>query len=1113
MTSRYVFVSACTALVALASAAAALSGRGIGPEVARPAKPDRPPEWAQYMLSRRVVPGATEIALDAYPRALAQAETLARHSAATGKSYGADEAKAAPRWEFLGPANVAGRSRTLEFDPRNPDRMLIGGVSGGVWESLDAGESWRPISEGAEFINIGALAIDPVEPDTIYAGTGELYRNSGQPYAAMWGQGVLVSRDGGRTFAQLTATATEDFRYVADVVISAHDHRRLYAATSTGIWRSDDAGVSFRQVLRPIDAGGRLRYEGCNDLQLLPDPARDRLVAACASRSTDDRYWLPGTILPVNDCGTDRPCPATVFLNENAGGGGTFQPVLSEAGMGRTIFDYARSSPNIVYALSASILPGTDRNGDGLGDYDNGLHALFRSEDGGRTWQARLRHDSPDRLSTYLLSYSDNFEQCRGNFDAYSAGWYNMALAVDPRNADVVWTGGMELFRSDDGGRSFGKGSIYSAFSLDTQGGFGVHADVHLIRFHPRYDGESNQKLYATNDGGLALTSNARAATHRGDAAACGATAGAITWRSLVTGLGTTQFYTGAVTPDGRTYLGGTQDNGTLRNSSGATSPLFAHIFGGDGATVAIDPRNPNTQYVSYQNINIFRSINGGPFTRATSGIADSSIFIMPYLIDPTAPDRLYAGASRLWRTDDQGRTWRAASAPFGGEFLDKVSALAVSPTNANRMLVGNQRRIFFNHNATASLGGTAWQSSQPRVGWVSSLAFDPSDANIAYATYSSFGGAHVWRSTDGGMTWVAIVGSGAARLPDIPVHTLAIDPVNRMRLFVGTDLGVFVSTDAGATWAVENTGFANTIVESLQVARGDATNPARLYAFTYGRGVWRVPLADLDGVATYRIGADTSGSFFDPAKPGHGWLIEATDVGGVAGVAAAWYTYLNGEQRWLIGAGPALGNEARIPLFIASGGDFPPRFDPANVTLQRWGDVTLSFDSADAGRARWSTSFAGYASGEMPLARLSSLSPRIPGELAQARIAACHSGTWFNASQGGHGLMVQVVGTGSERRLLAVWYAHSRAQQRWLIGDGPIVGDTATMSMITTRGAAFGTAFDPTTVVREAWGTLTFRAIDADRARVEWTSTAEGFSSGSLDLTRLTLVRGLACQ
>jgi hypothetical protein len=121
--------------------------------------------------------------------------------------------------------------------------------------------------------------------------------------------------------------------------------------------------------------------------------------------------------------------------------------------------------------------------------------------------------------------YGDNMAQCNGFFDAYSAGWYNMAFAVDPTNAEVVWAGGMEAFRSDDGGRSFGKASLYNHFQLST---FGVHADLHLVRFHPGYNGTSNQKLYLTNDGGLATTDNANAATHRGIDAACNATNGAI---------------------------------------------------------------------------------------------------------------------------------------------------------------------------------------------------------------------------------------------------------------------------------------------------------------------------------------------------------------------------------------------------------------------------------------------------------------------------------------------------------------------------------------------------------------------------------------------------------
>ena len=111
------------------------------------------------------------------------------------------------------------------------------------------------------------------------------------------------------------------------------------------------------------------------------------------------------------------------------------------------------------------------------------------------------------------------------------------------------------------------------------------------------------------------------------------------------------------------------------------------------------------------------------------------------------------------------------------------------------------------------------------------------------YATYANFGGRHVWRSEDAGATWHPLDGDGDASLPDIPVHSLVVDPDNRRRIYVGTDLGVFVSRDRGATWMVENTGFANAVTEWLALGDGPDDRP-RLLAFTHGRGAWRVDLA-----------------------------------------------------------------------------------------------------------------------------------------------------------------------------------------------------------------------------------------------------------------------------
>ena len=1086
-------------------------------------RPDDAASAAYYRLLRRVPAEQAKAAgsspltvpMDAYPRAQAQASKLLSYSTRTSKFLsGTEQSKAAvPGWEFLGPKNVSGRMRAMAFDPRDSNRMLVAGVSGGIWESLDGAESWNALSLNTANINVGALVIDPQQPDTIYAGTGELYRNSERPYSSMWGLGILRSTDGGKSFQVLLDTLNENFRYVSDLAISQHNHRRIYAATNTGVWRSDDGGANFVQLLRPADGSQALRYEGCSDLQMLPDDQRDVLLVSCSSRSSNDRYNLPGTVIPPA-CG--NPCPAAIFRNDDAAAdqGAGFVEVLSEPGMGRTSIDYARSSPDVVYALSASILRGPDRTGDGLGDYENGLHAVWRSDDGGRTWNAQLRNTSSDLLSTYMLSYADSFESPRCGFGParpYSAGWYNQAIAVDPLNPDVVWVAGMEHYRSENGGRNFGKASYWFNFQVEPTS---VHPDQHLLRFHPDYDGINNRTLYSLNDAGIAITSNANAATSRGLTAACGPqSSNQITWRDMSYGLGTAQFYTGAATASGEIYMGGLQDNGTVSSSGGDVD--WDSIYGGDGAGVAFDPRDDNVRYYSAQGITMVRSEDGGrTSTRVTNGLLDRTIFIMPYVMDKQFPNRLFAGGTRIWRTDNRGDTWRAISTPLGGDFTDRISALAIAP-NSNRMLVGNQHAIYYRPFALSANTTTQWLSISPRAGWVSSLNFDPVDSQIAYATYSSFGGAHVWKTSNGGESWEAIDGSAGARLPDVPVHTLAIDPNNRQRLYIGTDIGIFVSLDGGAHWAQENSGFAAVIVEKLEIAPGENGAPAQLFAFTYGRGAWRVPLADLTGTADYRIGVDTTGAFYNADQSGHGWFIEAIENNGVIEVLAAWYTYLDGEPRWLFGSGSTDGNRATITLNAGSNTGFPPLFDANAVRVEPWGEVEFDFDNADQFQASWTPNAtnqaAGYSAGTLPFTRLSAPAPADTVSPSSG-ISACHSGAWYNLAQPGHGFTVEVLGSGESRQLLAAWYVHLNGQSYWLIGQGPVTGDTATLDMLSLSGGQFPPLFDADAVVREAWGTLNFTAIDADNAHIAWSSQRPGFSSGELDLSRLTSTLGRPC-
>jgi hypothetical protein len=294
-----------------------------------------------------------------------------------------------------------------------------------------------------------------------------------------------------------------------------------------------------------------------------------------------------------------------------------------------------------------------------------------------------------------------------------------------------------------------------------------------------------------------------------------------------------TQFYHGSVSPDGRFFIAGAQDNGTQIGTIDSLN--WRHPLGGDGAYTAINPQIPSVVYSASQFANFFRSINtGAGWKNSRNGLSDDFLFITPLAMDNNFPDRLWTGGLRLWRTDNRAELWSSASTLLPA----KVSALAVAPGNSNLVVAGTSGGdLVRNQNATIASGNTQWTVTRPRDGFVSWITFDPIDPNTVYASYAGFGGQHVWRSTDAGATWAAL----SSNLPDIPVHSIAVDPTRRERLYLGTDLGVFVSLDSGNTWNVENTGFANVITETVLVAEGQY-GPA-VYAFTHGRGAWRAEL------------------------------------------------------------------------------------------------------------------------------------------------------------------------------------------------------------------------------------------------------------------------------
>lgn len=312
---------------------------------------------------------------------------------------------------------------------------------------------------------------------------------------------------------------------------------------------------------------------------------------------------------------------------------------------------------------------------------------------------------------------------------------------------------------------------------------------------------------------------------------------GATQWTPPQFDFGATLFAHGQAYPGGAVYLGGTLDRGLVRGDEQGWRTVLKGALG----QVAIDPSDASVLYVAGPGLQLRKSRDGGrSFAVATEGLADEGLLVAPLALDANDPQRLWFGGRAIWRSVDGAGRWLPMSAPVAGDA--RVSALAVAAANSGYVLAGTSagdiHRTFNSFNLAAD---ESWPSVRPRAGFVSSLTYDPHNPNLAYATYSTVGGAHVWRSYDAGASWTSIDGAGTTALPDVPVHSLAVDPTNPARLYVGTDLGVFVSLDGGASWAVEQTGFGAAIVESL--ATGHTDEGPMLFAFTHGQGVWRVAL------------------------------------------------------------------------------------------------------------------------------------------------------------------------------------------------------------------------------------------------------------------------------
>ena len=266
------------------------------------------------------------------------------------------------------------------------------------------------------------------------------------------------------------------------------------------------------------------------------------------------------------------------------------------------------------------------------------------------------------------------------------------------------------------------------------------------------------------------------------------------------------------------------------------------------------------------------------------TGIAgDVFPFITVFRMDPNTPTRLWIGGRFMWRTDNNATNWtRTSNAQQTG---GSITAMAIAPGNSNVVINGaasgqfRRTTIGLTANAASVLATTWLQTFTPRGngnGTISWVEYDPSNANNVWATISNFNGTpnaqgtsagHVFKSTDGGANWTLADGTqtpgNVNAIPDIPAHSVVVDPNDNQRIYVGTDLGVFVSLDGGANWARETTGFSNTVVESLSAINNNGVTT--LFAFTHGRGAFKVTIPT--SCATV---SPLNQAFFSPGNTGN---------------------------------------------------------------------------------------------------------------------------------------------------------------------------------------------------------------------------------------------------
>ncbi len=755
----------------------------------------------------------------------------------------APAALSATTWVAIGPAPitngqipgagvVSGRVTGIAPDITDPNTIFIATAGGGVWKTSNGGSSWTPLTDSVidssgkpvvEFMGAIAETRDSSNNEIVYAGTGEA-NNSADTF---YGEGILVSVNGGSTWT-LTGQALLKGTAISRIAVDPNNSNIAYAAVSntavngttaavTGIYKTTNAGGTWTNVTA---LNGQDNIDPWSDVVI--DPLNSAILFAAVGN-------------PNGSGGNGVFTGNGVYTSTDAGahwslvGGG----MPSGATLGRIALAIAHpASPAQSATVYASIAtPGGT------------LLNLEQSTDGGTTWSDKQ-------------PFNDSYLTSQGNYDN--------VVAID-RTATDVFAAGVLVNQGNQFG--FSKGGIEESQNggtnwqeinngTSTNPGNGPHTDYHAMAF------DASGRLIVGNDGGVwRLDSNVFSPAN-------------IAWTDLNSNLAITQFYGIALDPTTTlTAYGGSQDNGTEKYSG---NPTWSQVVGGDGGITRVSPASNTTVYeelsiAAAPTFNFQRSTNGGTnFTSITAGIVTNpggtpiANFLPPYVLDSSGD--VYYGTDYLNFSSNQGATWSQIGTPGTKNFNPSnvaIDDIAVAPSNNNVVYVSAGGRIFVTQNAQAGGANVSWteidfpgfpgaSAASSFLAFADSIAINPTQPGIAFAVVNSFTGGkkHVFKTTtfgsaaNGAPGWTDISGN----LPDTPVNAIALSP-DGSTIFVGTDIGVYASTDGGTTWNRFGLGLPNAQVRDLEVQQ--IGNETILAAGTFGRGMFEI-LLSVNGVGAF---------------------------------------------------------------------------------------------------------------------------------------------------------------------------------------------------------------------------------------------------------------------